>query len=228
MDVNEWLLVHDAISMNWIEKKLGITTGTLRRGRVIPERYVEEVGKLLRDYGYSMDMVAGSGVVLKSGEVVKNTVVSQNVRKVVEKVKPSKPVSNLSYNDRVDIAKRIMAGEKPPEDVSDDITEVIVEPVEEDVVLEEEPVERIVYHPKLVCRFSGKNGFDCKCNVGSVFGTFKLNEDMIRIGRKEGVTKGMFEEYEKDGFESDLVFDIVMRWIDENPDSDIGKEVKPF
>lgn len=98
------------------------------------------IGFLINGYVAPIGVVSEVVGVLRKDDEPKNTVVSQNVKKVVEKAKPSKPVSNLGYNDRMDIAKRILAGEKPPEDVSDDITDIIDEPVGDRVVLVEKSV----------------------------------------------------------------------------------------
>ena len=50
--MKEWLEKHDAISLHWIEKKIGLKTGSLHKGREIPTRYLEAIEKVLMDYGY--------------------------------------------------------------------------------------------------------------------------------------------------------------------------------
>ena len=50
--MKEWLEKHDAISLHWIEKKIGLKTGSLHNGREIPTRYLELIEKVLMDYGY--------------------------------------------------------------------------------------------------------------------------------------------------------------------------------
>ena len=51
MSIETWLKDHPAISCNWIEKTLNITTGTLRKGKPIPEQYKADIIKLLNNYG---------------------------------------------------------------------------------------------------------------------------------------------------------------------------------
>lgn len=55
MNINDWLISHSAISYNWIEKKLNITTGTLRKNKAIPEAHRQAISELLRQYGYEQE-----------------------------------------------------------------------------------------------------------------------------------------------------------------------------
>ena len=55
MNINEWLSTHEAISLHWIENKLSLSPGTIRKGRNIPERYIKDIETILKDYGYSAD-----------------------------------------------------------------------------------------------------------------------------------------------------------------------------
>jgi hypothetical protein len=52
MNIDEWLSTHEAISLHWIENKLGLSKGTIRKGRTIPERYIKDIEAILIDYGY--------------------------------------------------------------------------------------------------------------------------------------------------------------------------------
>ena len=57
MEIKEWLDRHDGISLHWVEIKLGLKAGTLKKDRPIPGKYVEGVKGILRDYGFFSDEV---------------------------------------------------------------------------------------------------------------------------------------------------------------------------
>lgn len=52
MELREWIDGHGAISLHWLENKLGLKGGTFRKGKDIPKKYREGVERLLFDYGY--------------------------------------------------------------------------------------------------------------------------------------------------------------------------------
>ena len=52
MDIKEFIKTHDLITIGGIEKKLGLTKGTLRIDRDIPERYKGSIESILVNYGY--------------------------------------------------------------------------------------------------------------------------------------------------------------------------------
>lgn len=129
-DIGAWLQSHDAISMNWIEKKLGITTGTLRRGRDIPDVYIERVGSLLSEYGFVFGVVVTSVVESKTvGEQKKGDV----VHKPIGLIRRDKVVLDVPV-DYANIKTQPVA-------LNTDITEVIDEPVDKDTDEEEKPVK---------------------------------------------------------------------------------------
>jgi hypothetical protein len=82
MNINDFLNSHDLISISSIERKLGITKGTLRKDKDIPERLVQPITELLSQYGYGLvaicdtkpiDVVAKCETVGITCEVTKNT-----------------------------------------------------------------------------------------------------------------------------------------------------------
>ena len=80
--MKEWLEKHDAISLHWIEKKIGLKTGSLHKGREIPTRYLEAIEKVLIEYGYkvlreeeSLNVGAETKPTGKVYEVTKATVI---------------------------------------------------------------------------------------------------------------------------------------------------------
>ena len=50
--MEEYLRSHPLISTTGIEKALGLTHGTLRKGKSIPERHLDKIAELLHSYGY--------------------------------------------------------------------------------------------------------------------------------------------------------------------------------
>ena len=54
MTVYEFLDTHPGIRMSWLEKEVGVTHGTFRKGR-IPKRYMNTVIRILSDYGFMGD-----------------------------------------------------------------------------------------------------------------------------------------------------------------------------
>ena len=65
MKIEEWLRDHPLINAYSVEKALGMPIGTIKKGRSIPEKYLEAIAGLLSSYGYGRDVV-----VIKSAEMV--------------------------------------------------------------------------------------------------------------------------------------------------------------
>jgi hypothetical protein len=86
MNINEWLSTHEAISLHWIENKLSLSPGTIRKGRNIPERYIKDIETILKDYGYSDET---------SLDKPKQTIVSKPIEAIQKTIKP------VVYNNKV-------------------------------------------------------------------------------------------------------------------------------
>jgi hypothetical protein len=68
MEIKEFLERHPLISLSGIETALGITHGTLRKGKEIPDKFKEEVEGLMKGYGYGESV--GSDVVKEVEKIV--------------------------------------------------------------------------------------------------------------------------------------------------------------
>lgn len=53
MTIVEFMDLHPMISISGIERELGLTKGTLRKGKEVPEKYRERIIVLLEGYGYN-------------------------------------------------------------------------------------------------------------------------------------------------------------------------------
>ena len=74
MNIIEFLHSHELISIGSIEKKLGLTKGTIRMNRTIPEKYIKAIESILVDYGYGASMVGVHSTVITSAiELVKES-----------------------------------------------------------------------------------------------------------------------------------------------------------
>lgn len=124
MEIHEFLETHPLISISGIERACGITHGALRKGKEIPDGYKEQVGLLLKDYGYSLDMVAESSVVLRSGSDVKSGTVKKTA---------------LSASKKASIQKTTIV--VTPKTSKEEITEVVADEVEEKTAEQEEPLK---------------------------------------------------------------------------------------
>ena len=49
--VKEWLKTHDAVSITWIERKLGLTHGSLRLD-TLGRKHIQKIKYVLMEYGY--------------------------------------------------------------------------------------------------------------------------------------------------------------------------------
>ena len=114
MDIKEFIKTHDLITIGGIEKKLGLTKGTLRIDRDIPERYKGSIESILVNYGYRKEFkielireeIKGSTDVIdvkinKKGEIVevkkekernKTIIVNEdNIKEVVKELRKAIP-----------------------------------------------------------------------------------------------------------------------------------------
>jgi hypothetical protein len=79
--MEEYLKNHPLINITSIEKALGLTHGTLRKGKPIPERHLDRITELLRSYGYDSTVEKE-----KPAEVIKTTTGKEYVVRRVYKI----------------------------------------------------------------------------------------------------------------------------------------------
>ena len=90
MNIEEYLNSHELISISSIERKIGLTKGTLKKNRTIPIKYVDAITAILKDYGY-----------IPSLDNSEQTIIPEPIQTIKKKEKASvKPIIEKS-NDSI-------------------------------------------------------------------------------------------------------------------------------
>ena len=87
MKIHEFLSTHPLISISSIERACNISHGTLRKGKDIPERFINQIASILKDYGYNAETS------LEKPEPMISVKPMETIKKVIESVKKNNKVS---------------------------------------------------------------------------------------------------------------------------------------
>jgi hypothetical protein len=155
--VYDFLVSHPGITIYWIERALGITGGSIRvRNGVsgIPSKYVDSIGGLLEDYGFSGFMRKVESV----DNQAENVTVTDGGSKVVAEIRESP--AEIRENNKKDIDKN---GRKKPDPAKLAIAKAILGEVEKAVGVEPVELEPVVEAEKIVeYKMEPNKGFEIK------------------------------------------------------------------